>query len=212
MELVQRLLLVLFGLAEPVNFIQAVSLWLKVLGEFLFTVMKLLSSPLLGICLNIFQTLGPALERSRARSRLVSIMPLANRNISKSDSHVVQRVATLAPTSTSGLNSGMGCTRTDCAIFRSSPLQILWVFFTIHHHSFHVIFRIYFLPIYCSSNSYELTFSRYLNCSCFPSRPGGLGSSHEFNYEYHIPKLSSQRMPNSFHGQLCENARASVGC
>ena len=35
MELVQRLFLILIGLAEPVDFIPAVSLWLKVFGEFL---------------------------------------------------------------------------------------------------------------------------------------------------------------------------------
>ena len=43
--------------------------------------------------------------------------------------------------------------------------------------------RFYFFRIYYSSNRCILYFTLYLSCSCFPSRPGGLGPSHESNYE-----------------------------
>ena len=60
MELVQRLFLILSGLAEPVNFIPAVSLWLKVFGEFLLCRGEIVVVSVVGNLFKISRTLGPA--------------------------------------------------------------------------------------------------------------------------------------------------------
>ena len=54
MELVQRFFLILFGLAEPVNVIPAVSLWLEVFGQFLLSRVKVVFVSIVGNLLKNF--------------------------------------------------------------------------------------------------------------------------------------------------------------